>query len=128
MEKQDIESFFQPDKIKLSDPFLFKDMPAAVALTIKHIKEQNLIVVYGDYDADGVTATAALIEILNIFKVKTMVYIPARASEGYGLNKKALDSLAKAGARLVITVDNGIRNKAEVAYGKKIGLEKCCKS
>jgi len=122
-EKQAIESFFQPDKMSLSDPFLFKNMKAAVALTIKHIKEQNLIVVYGDYDADGVTATATLIEILNIFKAKTSVYIPGRASEGYGLNKKAVDELIKIGAKLIITVDNGIRNKEEVAYAKSLGLD-----
>jgi len=123
IEKQDIELFFQPDKISLSDPFLFKNMPAAAALAIKHIKEQNLIVVYGDYDADGVTAVATLIEILNIFKAKTSVYIPGRAGEGYGLNKKAIDELIKIGAKLIITVDNGIRNKEEVAYAKNLGLD-----
>jgi len=123
MKKQDIELFFQPDKISLSDPFLFKNMKTAVALAIKHIKEQNLIVVYGDFDADGVTATAALIEILNIFKAKTGVYIPGRASEGYGLNKKAIDQLIKLGAKLIITVDNGIRNKEEVSYAKSKGLD-----
>ena len=123
MRKQEIESFFQPDKISLSDPFLFKNMEAAAALTIKHIKAQNLIIVYGDYDADGVTATAALIEILNIFKALTGVYIPGRASEGYGLNKKAIDELIKIGAKLIITVDNGIRNKEEVAYAKNKGLD-----
>lgn len=123
MKKQDIELFFQPDKISLSDPFLLKNMKAAVALTIKHIKEQNLIIVYGDYDADGVTATVALIEILNIFKAKTSIYIPGRTSEGYGLNKKAIDKLIKIGAKLIITVDNGIRNKEEVAYAKSGGLD-----
>ncbi|MFA6306269.1 MAG: single-stranded-DNA-specific exonuclease RecJ [Patescibacteria group bacterium] len=122
-DKPEIESFFQPDKIGLSDPFLFKDMEAAAALAIKHIKEQNLIVVYGDYDADGVTATAALIEILNIFKARAGVYIPGRASEGYGLNKKAIDQLIKIGAKLIITVDNGIRNKEEAAYAESLGLD-----
>ena len=123
IKKQDIELFFQPDKVNLSDPFLLKNMKAAAALTIKHIKAQNLIVVYGDYDADGVTATATLIEILNIFKAKTNVYIPGRASEGYGLNKKAINELVKTGAKLIITVDNGIRNKEEVAYAKSLGLD-----
>lgn len=123
IKKQDIELFFQPDKVNLSDPFLLKNMKAAAALMIKHIKAQNLIVVYGDYDADGVTATATLIEILNIFKAKTNVYIPGRASEGYGLNKKAINELVKIGAKLIITVDNGIRNKEEVAYGKSLGLD-----
>lgn len=120
---EQIENFFQPDKMIFSDPFLFKNMKAAAALVIKHVKEQNLIVIYGDYDADGVTATAVLTEILNIFKAKTNVYIPSRSSEGYGLNKKAIAELIKAGAKLIITVDNGIRNKNEVAYAKSLGLD-----
>ncbi|MBU0637095.1 single-stranded-DNA-specific exonuclease RecJ, partial [Patescibacteria group bacterium] len=122
-EKKEIEKFFQADYNNLSDPFLFKDMQEAVALAIKHIKEQNLIIIYGDYDADGITATAVLAEILNIFKAKIKIYIPARASEGYGLNKKAIDELAQANAKLIITVDNGIRNKEEVAYAKSLGLD-----
>jgi len=121
--KEEIESFFQPDEISLSDPFLLKNMEAAATLTIKNIKEQNLIAVCGDYDTDGVTATAALIEILNIFKAKTTVFIPGRTSGGYGLNKKAIDELVKNGAKLIITVDNGIRSKEEVAYAKNLGLE-----
>ncbi len=123
IQKDDIELFFDPAKIDLSDPFLFKNMATAVDLAIKYIKEHSLIVVYGDYDADGVTATAVLMEILNIFKAKTTIYIPARTSEGYGLNKKAINELAKNGAKLIITVDNGIRNKAEVAYAKSKGLD-----
>ncbi|MDD4271893.1 MAG: single-stranded-DNA-specific exonuclease RecJ [Patescibacteria group bacterium] len=123
IEKPEIELFFKPDKMSLSDPFLLKDMKAAAALAIKHIKEQNLIVVYGDFDADGVTATATLVEILNIFKAKTGVYIPGRTSEGYGLNKKAIAELIKIGAKLIITVDNGIRNKEEAAYAKSLGLD-----
>lgn len=123
IEKEQREIFFQPDKVSLSDPFLFKNLAAAAALVIKHIKERNLIVVYGDYDADGVTATAVLVEVLNIFKAKTNVYIPGRASEGYGLNKKAIAELNKSGAKLIITVDNGIRNKTEVAYAKSLGLD-----
>ncbi len=121
--KKDIESFLQPDMADLLDPYLFTDMKAAVSLIIKHIKAQNLIVIYGDYDADGVTSAAVLVEILNIFKAKTSVYIPARVSEGYGLNKKAIDELAKNGVKLIVTVDNGIRNKREVEYAKSLGLE-----
>ena len=121
--KRDIELFFNPAKVNLADPFLFRDMRSAVELAIKHIKAQNLIVIYGDYDADGVTATAALMEILNILKAKTGIYIPGRISEGYGLNKKAIDALARDGAKLIITVDNGIRNQAEVAYATSLGLD-----
>lgn len=123
IDKSDIELFFNPDRDGFSDPFMFKNMKAAVNLAISHIKARNLIIICGDYDADGVTASAILMEILNIFKAKTGVYIPDRASEGYGLNKKAMDELAKAGAKLIITVDNGIRNKQEAAYAKSLGLD-----
>ena len=123
IEKQDIINFFNPDKASLADPFLFKDMSSAVALVIRHIKAQNLIIIYGDYDADGVTATAVLVEILNILHAKTSIYIPARITEGYGLNKKAIEALARDGAKLIITVDNGIRNKPEAAYAKSLGLD-----
>lgn len=121
--KNDISAFLNPDSQVLSDPFLFKNMSQAVTLAIKHLKGQNLIVVYGDFDADGVTAVAALVEILKIFKAKIQAYIPARTSEGYGLNKNAIDELIKAGAKLIITVDNGIRNHDEVKYAKTKGLE-----
>lgn len=121
--QQKIETFFNSVKDDLADPFLFRDMRAAVELTIEHIRAGNLIVIYGDYDADGVTATAVLAETLSILKAKTNIYIPARITEGYGLNKKAIAELAKSGAKLIITVDNGIRNKAEVAYVKDSGLD-----
>lgn len=118
-----IESFFNPDKARLSDPFLFNHMQSAVDLTVKHIKQGDAIAVFGDYDADGVTASAVLIEILSIFKAKTKIYIPDRASEGYGLNKKAIDELSQAGVKLIITVDNGIRNKQEAAYASVLGID-----
>ncbi len=123
-EKNEIEQFLNPDYKKYShDPFLFSQMNKAVELIIKHIKEQNKIIIYGDYDADGVTASAVLVETLLILKAKIDVYLPNRVSEGYGLNKKAIDKLAEAGTRLIITVDNGIRNKKEVEYAKSAGLE-----
>ena len=105
------------------DPFLFNDMEEAVALIIKHIKAQNKIVVYGDYDADGVTASAVLVEILEIFKAQVNVYLPDRVNEGYGLNKEALDGIIKNETKLIITVDGGIRNKEEVIYAQERGVD-----
>jgi len=123
-DRQKIEQFFNLDyKRQLLDPSLFANMDEAIKLIIKHIKNKNKIVVYGDYDADGVTATALLYEILKTLKAKVSVYIPHRVSEGYGLNKKAVDELAQAKVKLIITVDTGIRNQAEVAYVKSAGLE-----
>ena len=121
---EEIRQYLEPDFDKdCNDPFLFQKMEEAVALIIKHIKAQNRIVVYGDYDADGVTASAVMVEILEIFKAQVGVYLPERVSEGYGLNKEALDSIVKEGTKLIITVDGGIRNKAEVDYAKEKGLE-----
>jgi single-stranded-DNA-specific exonuclease len=125
--KVEIEEFLNPPTPPYQggnfDPFLFNNMEVAVDLIIKHIKEGNEIVVYGDYDADGVTASAVLFETLTILKGKVDVYIPDRVSEGYGLNKEAIDKLKAEGASLVITVDNGIRNKSEVEYARSLGVE-----
>ncbi len=105
------------------DPFLFKNMSAVVELIISHIKAGHKIMVYGDYDADGVTASVILLETLNILHGKAEVYLPDRSSEGYGLNKKAIDKFASEDFKLIITVDNGIRNKDEVVYAQKLGID-----
>lgn len=124
IEPKEIEDFLSSDYSLLHhDPFLFRDMEAATDLIIEKIKAGEKIVVYGDYDADGVTSSAILIEVLKILKAKTDIYIPNRVSEGYGLNKSAIKESSKAGAKLIITVDNGIRNKAEVEYVKSLGME-----
>jgi len=123
VEKNEIKEFLEPDCEKLFDPFLFRDMEKAVDLIIKHIKDGNKIVVYGDYDADGVAASALLVEVLEILKAKVDIYIPDRVSEGYGLNKEAVEEIVKKGVNLIITVDGGIRNKEEVKLAKKLGLD-----
>ncbi len=111
-----------PD-LKFYNPFLFRDMEAATVLIIDHIKNGHKIIVYGDYDADGVTSSVVLMETLKALQAKVDVYLPDRVSEGYGLNKIALDALARQGVSLIITVDNGIRNKEEVVYAKTLGLD-----
>ncbi len=105
------------------DPFLFKNMAAAVDLIIEHIKSGRRLVVYGDYDADGVTASVILSETLKILHAEVDVYLPDRVSEGYGLNKAAIEQIVSRGGKLLITVDNGIRNKEEVIYAQSLGLE-----
>ncbi len=105
------------------DPFLFKNMSAAVDLIIKHLSAGNKIMVYGDYDADGVTSSVILLETLKILHGQAEVYLPDRTSEGYGLNRLAIDRFVQDGFKLIITVDNGIRNKEEVLYAQEMGLE-----
>jgi single-stranded-DNA-specific exonuclease len=123
-EKAEIDRFLEPDlKRDVSDPFVFKQMNKTVELIIKHIKTKNKILVFGDYDADGVTATALMSEILTTLKANVDVYIPNRVSEGYGLNKDAVNKIAQDGFKLIITVDNGIRSQEEINLAKELGLE-----
>lgn len=107
----------------LHDPFLFKDMEMAVIKIIDHIKKGNKITVFGDYDADGVTSSAILVELLKTFKANVDVYIPHRVNEGYGINKNAIEYIYETGSKLIITVDNGIRSKEEIKYAQENGIE-----
>ncbi|HNZ51462.1 MAG TPA: DHH family phosphoesterase, partial [bacterium] len=104
-------------------PGRLSQLEAAVELIVEHIKAGHLMVVYGDYDADGVTASTILLETLTTLKAKARIWLPDRITEGYGLNKPAIDELAAANAKLIITVDTGIRNKEEIAYAKTKGLD-----
>lgn len=105
------------------DPFLLKGMNKAVARIRQAIRSQELIVVYGDFDADGVTSTTLLMQVLRALGARVKPYIPHRVDEGYGLNSDALRRLARAGVKLVITVDCGIRSAPEVSAGRSYGLD-----
>lgn len=105
------------------DPFQLKDMDAAVSRINVAIRERQPIAVYGDFDADGVCATALMVQTLRALGGDVKPYIPNRADEGYGLNAPALECLAGRGVKLVITVDCGIRAIAEVAAGNSAGLD-----
>ncbi|MDA3803035.1 MAG: single-stranded-DNA-specific exonuclease RecJ [Patescibacteria group bacterium] len=123
LEQEKTLSFGAENETKFYNPFLFNDMEKAVDIIIDHIKKKKKIVVYGDYDADGVTSSAILLETLQILHADVEIYLPDRVSEGYGLNKGAIKTIAQQGFSLIVTVDNGIRNKAEVKYAKELGLE-----
>ncbi len=107
----------------LYDPFLYGGLKEAVKIIFSEIDEGNPIVVYGDYDVDGVTATTILVQVLRKLGAKVKGYIPNRFEEGYGLNKEALKSLYSEGTKLIITVDCGIRSPAETQYGKELGMK-----
>lgn len=107
----------------LPDPFVMKDMDKAVARIRQAVHEREPIVVYGDFDADGVTATTLMCQVLGRLGAMVEPYIPHRVDEGYGLNSEALGSLAEAGKKLIITVDCGIRSVQEVEDGKAAGLD-----
>lgn len=121
--KEDFAWFFDLANLDFFDPFLFNDMEKAIDLIISHIKLGNKIMIYGDYDADGVTSAALLYDVFSVFKAKVDFYLPDRVSEGYGLNKTAIEEIKKEDFKLIITVDNGIRNKEEVDYAISLGLD-----
>ncbi|MFH0951546.1 MAG: single-stranded-DNA-specific exonuclease RecJ [bacterium] len=106
----------------LADPFLFANMQAACQLIIEQIKAGHKIAIVGDYDADGVTASAVLSESLQALQAKTAVWIPSRLGEGYGLNQRIIDEVIADDCQLLITVDNGIKSQAEVVYAQERGL------
>ena len=112
--------FFNNDE--LSDPMTLKDMPQAVEVISRAINSGELICVYGDYDCDGVTSTAILVKYLDFSGANVMYYIPHR-DEGYGINKKAVDSLKEQGVSLIITVDNGILAIEEAEYINELGIK-----
>jgi len=122
--QQKIDEFLNPDYGEnLHDPFLFSEMKKAVGRILKAIEDKEKIVVYGDYDADGVTSCALMIELLKNLGSTVDVYIPFRETEGYGLNKEAASELAKKGVQLLITVDCGISNKKEIDLLNKKGVD-----
>ncbi len=105
------------------NPFKMKDVDKAVTRIRKALKGREIIAIYGDFDVDGVAATAILLETIRALGGNAIPYIPDRLYEGYGLNKPALRSLARKGVRLVITADCGIRSVEEARYARQLGLD-----
>lgn len=114
---------FLSGELPIHDPFKMKGMSRAVARIRNAISRKERIVVYGDFDADGVTSTALLIKTIRTLGANAEPYIPDRVDEGYGLNTPALQKLAAEGVKLVITVDCGIRSVEEVKAAMEAGLD-----
>lgn len=109
--------------VSLHDPFLMKDMDRAVQRLNYAVEIGEYICVYGDYDCDGITATALLYSYLQDIGARVMYYIPDRDEEGYGLNNMAIDRLHSLGVQLIVTVDNGVAALDEVSYAAELGIE-----
>ena len=107
----------------LHDPFLLRDMEKAVERISRAIREQETVAVYGDYDVDGITATCLLTQFLRTLGGQVVSYIPDRTEEGYGLNNHAIDTLARQGVTLIVTVDCGITAAQEVEYARALGVD-----
>ncbi len=116
------QAFLQEDAA-FGDPFSFRDMDKAVERVSAAIENFERIAVYGDYDCDGVTSTALLYSYLETVGADVLYYIPDREGEGYGMNCGAVDRLAEQDVSLIITVDNGISAKEEIAYAASLGID-----
>ena len=106
----------------LYDPMRLRDMDKAVAAIGEAIREKQKIIVFGDYDVDGITSTCVLLRYLRSLGADADYYIPNRLSEGYGLSCAAMDALYEQGVRLIVTVDSGVTAFEETAYAKKLGI------
>lgn len=111
-------NFLHPEKQPFYDPFLMKDMEKAVSRIAQAIQAKERIVVYGDYDVDGITATSLLCRSLRQLGADVGYFIPHRQKDGYGLHKETLDEIIAAGAALIVTVDCGISAVEEAAEVK----------
>lgn len=121
-EPDEIEKFLSSGN-ELSDPFEIKDMDKAAERIKQAVVGYEKICVYGDYDCDGVTSTAILYSYLESVCADVIYYIPMRESEGYGMNKGAVEKLHKEGVKLIVTVDNGISAIDEISYANSLGID-----
>lgn len=121
--EEDIQEFLSDSPQKSYDPFLLLNMREGVDLILSAVNENKKICIYGDYDADGVTSTVILTEVLSHLTDNLMHYIPSRFGEGYGLNKPALKKIREEGAELLITVDTGTAAPEEVLYARELGMD-----
>ena len=124
IDDEKIKVFLNPTRNSFHDPFLMPDMDKAVDRIIKAIQTNEKVIIYGDYDVDGITS----INVLKKFFKESCgldvgYYIPNRLNEGYGLNKSAIDTIKKQGYSLIITVDCGISAIDEIEYANELGLQ-----
>lgn len=118
-----IKVFLNPTRNDFYDPFLMPDMEKAVNRILKAIKNHEKVMIYGDYDVDGITSITVLKQFLKERGLETGHYIPNRLEEGYGLNKNAVEEIAKQKYTLMITVDCGISGIEEIDMCNSLGIE-----
>jgi len=118
----DAQRFLGVQDAAVENPYRLRDMTPAVQRILQAIRREETICVYGDFDVDGVSATALLVSALHLAGARVGPYIPDRVDEGYGLNVDAITRIARS-AQLLVTVDCGIRSVAEVAHARGLGLD-----
>ncbi len=120
---EDIRVFLEPTRNDFHNPYLMPDMDIAVKRIIKAIDNKEKIMIYGDYDVDGITSITVLKKFLIERGIEVRSYVPNRLDEGYGLNMQAIEKIAKEDFKLMITVDCGISGIEEVENAKALGIE-----
>lgn len=123
VDDEEIRVFLNPTRSDFHDPYLMPDMEIAVERIIKAINNQEKVIIYGDYDVDGITSITVLKKFLKTCGLEVDYYIPNRLSEGYGLNKAAIDYIKEKEYSLIITVDCGISGIDEIEYANSLGIE-----
>ena len=116
-------AFLHPAKEQLYSPWLMQGMEEAVERLLQAIRNGEKIIIHGDYDADGITASVIMVEALQELGARVDYFLPSRFEEGYGLHKDPLQQFKTNGASLVVTVDCGINAEAEAAFASEIGLD-----
>jgi single-stranded-DNA-specific exonuclease len=122
-DESEIQKFLSADEKELHDPLLMKDMEKAAARIHKAINQKENILVFGDYDADGVTSTSLLYSILTEMGAQAGFYVPNRFTEGYGPNEAAFRYASEEGVNLIVTVDTGISAVHEAEVAKELGID-----
>mgnify|MGYP001623086005 FL=1 len=123
LETENLDKFLKPTRNDFHDPFLMPDMEIAVERILKAIENKEKIIIYGDYDADGITSITVLKSFFKDIGVEVSSYIPNRLEEGYGLNKPAVKKIVDDKYNLMITVDCGISAIEEIDYANSLGIE-----
>ena len=123
VDSKQIKVFLEPQRHDFHNPFDMLDMERAVNRIIDAINNKEKTIIYGDYDVDGITSITVLKKFLNERGLDVDYYIPNRLEEGYGLNKEAIEEIAKKGYKLMITVDCGISGVEEVELANSLGIE-----
>ena len=123
LDDEEIRIFLNPTREDFHDPYLLPDMLKAVDRIIEALNNRQKIIIYGDYDVDGITSITVLKRFLEERGIEIASHIPNRLEEGYGLNKEAIKRIADEGYQLMITVDCGISGIEEIKYANSLGIE-----
>jgi single-stranded-DNA-specific exonuclease len=119
----EVAAFMGGREVEMRDPHRLPDFEAAVARLRRAIREQDLVIVYGDFDVDGMTSTATMTDAINDLGGVARPYIPNREREGYGLNLAAVESIAGLGARVLVTCDCGTSSVSEIERARALGID-----